>query len=121
MGPLDRAPTADDWCGMPWSAWSPIDDVADDADVAGLYRIRRQSVADLLYVGESARIATRVRVHRGKARDVKHRQATHFAGDVECSWARGPTLPHQREELEADLIGSHLLVVGRGPSAQFIG
>lgn len=120
MGSLDRHPTLDDWYGLEWSRWFAIDE-APSENVAGLYRIRRPAAPELLYIGESARIGTRLPAHRAKARDSKHRQAILFGGDVECSWAEGPTRPHQREELEADLIGSHLLVVGTVPSAQFLG
>jgi hypothetical protein len=41
---------------------------------------------------------------------------------LECSWVlNAEWLPHQRQELECDLIGAHLLVQGTVPPAQFIG
>lgn len=41
---------------------------------------------------------------------------------LECSLVVNERwLPHQRLELECDLIGSHLLVTGTVPPAQFIG
>jgi hypothetical protein len=41
---------------------------------------------------------------------------------VECSWVLGASwLPHQRLELENDLIAAHLLTTGTAPAAQFLG
>ncbi len=41
---------------------------------------------------------------------------------LECTWVLNEAwLPYQRLELECDLIGSHLLVLGTVSAAQFIG
>src|SRR5437667_4851514 len=44
------------------------------------------------------------------------------ADGLECSWVICTTwLPHQRLELENDLIAAHLLAVGSVPAGQFLG
>ncbi|MDQ3222839.1 MAG: hypothetical protein M3Q75_05090 [Gemmatimonadota bacterium] len=43
------------------------------------------------------------------------------APTLEASWVGGEWLPHQRLELEVDLIAAHMLVTGRLPLAQFLG
>jgi hypothetical protein len=77
----------------------------------------------LLCVGEG-RIAARLLAHLAKCGRERHPQGVVFrlAGRLEYSWAAGPAwLPHQRLELENDLIAAHLLATGAVPAAQFLG
>lgn len=114
------------WGGHKWSGWQPLNQTADfpDATAQGLYRIRDAGKPGLLYIGEgivTARLVAHWRKRRKPAGDV---QGAVFgdAESLECSWILNDEwLPHQRLELECDLIGSHLLVHSVVPSAQFIG
>jgi hypothetical protein len=86
------------------------------------YRIGPENDPGLVYVGEG-NVRDRLRAHQAKiGRD--HRQACILAeaGRVECSWVLSEHwLPHQRLELENDLIAAHVLIMGKPPTAQFLG
>jgi hypothetical protein len=69
-------------------------------------------------------VAARLLAHRRKTRTPGDPQGAVFGPAVrpECTWVlNAGWLPHQRLELECDLIGAHLLVTGTVPPAQFIG
>ena len=124
VGPLEGDPQGPGWCGHPWSPWLPIAEAAraPEADGPGLYRIRRAGADDgLLYIGQG-RVRARLAAHMRKGDAPGHGQAPFFAGEVEASWVPGGSwLPHQRLELENDLIAAHLIAAGRCPAAQFLG
>lgn len=70
----------------------------------------------------SVRVLVVVPCGRRKVRRVGDRQGEVFAAAaLEASWGQGEWLPHQRLELEVNLIAAHLLVTGRLPAAQFLG
>ena len=97
-------------------------DALDRGDV-GLYRIRRRGAGGLLYVGEG-KILDRIRAHLKKAALPGHQQAEAFAdpGGIEVSFVGRPDLHrHHRLEIENDLIGAHVVEIGRVPVAQFLG
>jgi hypothetical protein len=112
-----------DWCGHNWSTWMPVRDalVATPANANGLYRIRLTNTPGLLYVGQGL-VLSRLAAHIQKTHDPSHRQAAIFAGPIECSWVVNDLwYPHQRLELENDLIAAHALTTGTIPLGQFTG
>jgi hypothetical protein len=79
--------------------------------------------AGLVYIGEGS-IRARLVTHMAKGRSPRDEQgrvfAVHFG--LECSWMiNNDWLPHQRLELENDLIAAYVLVLERIPPAQFLG
>ena len=125
VGPLTGDPQDADWCGHRWSSWQPLssDTSYSDASAQGLYRIRDAAKPGLLYIGEGV-VADRLVAHLRKARHSDHAQGNLFqaAERLECSWVQNDSwLSHLRLELECDLIGAHLLVLGVVPPAQFMG
>jgi hypothetical protein len=123
VGPLEGDPQGPRWCGHAWSDWAPLADLPE-AGASGLYRIRGRA-SGLVYIGEGA-IRARVRAHRQKAAAepltaTRQGRVLADASPLEYAAVDGPWLPHQRLELETDLIAAHVLELGRVPSAQFIG
>ena len=120
VGPLDGDSQADDFGGHAWSLWRPIfESIADAEAHTGLYRIRRPTTGELVYIGQGG-IASRLRAHVAKAA-VPHRQAESFSGPLEASFVAGSWTLAQRLELENDLIAGHVLRHGAPPQAQFLG
>jgi hypothetical protein len=123
-GPLGGDPQAPDWCGHAWSAWRAVASAElPGATDEGLYRLLAPGESGLLYVGQG-KVTARLAAHLNKCRRLGHRQGRIFAASagVECSWVLGAGwMPHQRLELENDLIAAHLLATARVPSAQFLG
>lgn len=65
-----------------------------------------------------------MQAHVAKARHRIGAQGAIFAHarTLQCSWVLdGTWAPHQRLELETDLIAAHLLATDRVPSGQFLG
>jgi hypothetical protein len=118
-GPLEGDVTSAAWLGLAWSDWSSIDTAAASTG-NGLYRLRSPGSDELLYVGQG-RIGHRTRAHVAKRDVVGHRQAGHFAGELEASWVELDVDPRVLLEFENDGIASHRLVRGSAPLAQFIG
>lgn len=112
------------WLGLEWTSWLPITDALTAAGSScGLYRIRRGDDHRLTYIGEG-RVSDRLTAHLVKGGTSDHRQREYFCspGTLEASFVVTDSLAtHQRLELETDLIGSHLLVTGEVPRAQFLG
>lgn len=122
-GPLAGDLQGERWAGHTWSPWAAIDGAARAAgDEQGFYRIRDATdTGRLLYIGEGL-IAGRLLTHwRKRHGDNPQGRVFGRAVRVEASWVGGPWLPHQREELETDLIAAHVLSAGLPPPAQFIG
>jgi hypothetical protein len=89
---------------------------------SGLYRIRGAD-GRLLYVGEGF-VCGRLITHAAKVTRAAWPQDIVFANaqPLECSWlVCDDWAPHQRGELEADLIAAVTLATGAPPAAQFIG
>jgi hypothetical protein len=124
MSPLTGDPHAGYWGGHVWSPWVPLMDIAAHRPHgSGLYRIRGRETVPLLYIGQGI-ITSRLLAHLVKTRIPGHAQGQLFAAaaPLECSWVvNDEWLPHQRLELENDLIASNLLVIGEIPIAQFQG
>lgn len=113
-----RSPTAADWAGLAWSSWTTS---LVDAPRRGVYRIRRPNADHLLYIGQGL-VAARLAAHAAKSRRDGHRQQAAFTGVLEYSWSELPDCSStQLQEVECDLIASHVLVTGMPPSAQFLG
>ena len=87
----------------------------------GLYRLRIPDQAELLYIGQGL-VRARLLAHLLKRGQPTHRQSALFTGSLVCSWVIVSSwLPHQRLELENDLIAAYVLSTGTIPQAQFIG
>jgi hypothetical protein len=124
VGGLDGNPQDGRWCGHVWSRWQPLSEYSF-ATGRGLYRIRSQAHDGLLYIGEG-NIAARLGSHLRRSRvgsSSPTAQESIFVGAVqpEFGYVAGEWEPHQRLELETDLIAAHVLRHGRPPPAQFIG
>jgi hypothetical protein len=122
VGRLDGESQSRDWGGHGWSEWIPLDEWRRAPVGIGLYRIRGLTDG-LVYVGQGA-MRARLSAHRRKTLDPastkpqdvvlrRHRPLEWSA--VEGSWE-----PHQRLELENDLIAAHVLELARVPPAQFL-
>jgi hypothetical protein len=88
---------------------------------SGLYRIRGHTEG-LVYVGEG-RVRDRLRTHFAKLRH-KSPQGTALAIAAPLTFStvlNDKWLPHQRLELETDLIAAHTIEYAAPPAAQFIG
>ncbi len=123
-GDLKSKPISVSWCGHKWTKWQMLDSrtLSLSASAQGLYRIRDASSPGLLYIGQGI-LKGRLLSHFRKTLVGNSQQGAIFrtAKRLECSWVCADWLPNQREELECDLIASHLLVMGFVPLAQFIG
>ena len=89
----------------------------------GLYRLKRNGVGKLTYVGEG-KIKDRVEAHLKKGEQPNHSQAFAFSEPqfIELSYIQRHDLAkHQRLEIENDIIAAHVLQLGEVPSAQFLG
>ncbi len=122
-GSLNGDPEGSGWGGHAWSPWvEPKASQTLSPGTSGLYRIRGKPGCGLLYVGQGA-LRARLRRHVAKVRDQDDPQGGIFAAApaLACSWVIGDWLPHQRLELENDLIAAHILTTGGVPAAQFLG
>lgn len=87
----------------------------------GLYRLKVPGQAELLYIVQGL-VRARLLAHLLKGGQPTHRQSTLFAGPLEYSWVLGSSwFPHQRLELENDVIAASILSTGTIPQAQFLG
>jgi hypothetical protein len=125
MGPITGDSQDSRWGGHEWSDWQSLGLIAalPAPTAQGLYRIRDAGKPGLLYIGEGI-VTARLIYHRRKSRKPGDHQGDVFgaAKRLECSWVLNDDwLSHHRLELECDLIGSHLLVHGFAPPAQFVG
>lgn len=119
-GPLLGDPQQRHWMGWDWADWRPVRAARLSDAGTGLYRLRGNSPG-LVYVGQG-NVASRLRAHLSKVTLPAHRQAEHFAGELEASWVDLPGLHSvQLLEHENDLISAHVLAMGYGPLAQFLG
>jgi hypothetical protein len=124
-GPLEKDVQDQNWCGYPWSVWVPVAEVVRSlpSRASGLYRLRGRNQASLLYIGEGI-VRCRLAAHTARAKLPADTQGKIFSGvsNRECSWVFNDSWPpHQRLELENDLIAAHILSTGAVPAAQFLG
>jgi hypothetical protein len=105
--PVD-IPTSQNWCGHKWSEWVDVRSATPPKDGIGLYRIRSQCEATLLYVG-SGKLRERLKSYR--------RQTTQAT--LECSWAFKPLCMQGYQEYVDDAIAAHMLSASLPPARQF--
>jgi len=81
------------------------------ASAAGLYLLFERDTGDIVYIGQSADCAKRLRSHAMKFLD---------GNDLMFSWysSEKPLLPHHLKEWENDLIGNYFDVYRRAPEYQ---
>jgi hypothetical protein len=114
-------PQSADWLNWAWTPWTPASVAYRSARGTGLDRIRGNDTAGLIYVGQG-RVAPRLQAHLAKVDIPNHRQAEHFSGDLAASWVELPGMATLNLlEHENDLIAAHVLAMGDGPAAQFLG
>ena len=123
QGPLDPDVQGDRWGGHKWSPWHPLNDLALSALELGngLYRIRGRTER-LIYIGEG-NVRDRLLTHAGKLRQDSP-QGTVLAAAAPLDYSavlNRDWRPHQRLELETDLIAAHTIAFTAPPVAQFIG
>jgi hypothetical protein len=125
VGVLDRDWADSAWCGHEWSPWvTPTEEaVSSLGDQAGLYRLRRGTSGELIYLGQGI-VRKRLSAHLMKGAAPAHTQYLMFRDPdlIQASWVLNPGwLAHHRLELENDLIAAHVLAFGCPPVAQFQG
>ena len=100
-----------DWMGLSWSPWADLR-AWRDVDGTGLYRIAERG-RGLLYIGESAALAARLR---------SHARSDWRAGVPMVSVASVAGVPakYRLHELECDLIAGHFDELGTVPAMQFL-
>lgn len=103
-----------DWMGLTWSGIRPLDGETTRMvpPGAGLYLLFEQDTRDLVYIGQSADCAQRLRSHAIKLLDEKDMLVSHYIGEK-------PLLPHNLKEWENDLIGNYFEVYRKAPKHQF--
>ncbi len=111
-------PRSASWLGHEWSGFATS---LPPSGTVGVYRLLRREETDLVYVGQGE-IADRIKNHLAKGRNPVHRQYDYFAGDLVWDWVElSRTQSTQLQEIENDLIASHVLLHGHPPGAQFRG
>ncbi len=124
-GPISHPVKSSSWFGHSWTDWTSAATALKHLknEALGLYRIRKVRANGLVYIGKG-RIKARLGEHLKKGTEPGHRQQGEFgpAKQVQISWVLKPgLLANQLEELEMDLIGAHMLMEKKQPSAQFLG
>ena len=79
---------------------------------AGLYLLFEHDIGDLVYIGQSADCAKRLRSHAMKFLDEKDLLFSSYIFEK-------PVLPHNLKELENDLIGNYFEEYRKAPKYQF--
>lgn len=98
---LHGTPPDPDWMGLPWSPLGSLTNAPLPAPAfPGVYKILDATTLALLYIGESANIAARLRSH------VRRPWSPH---DPLVAWNADPalTLSLHRRERESDLLGAY--------------
>lgn len=126
-------PAGDYWHRLAWSAWHQLDATTSLViqPKPGIYRLRCQGRLDLIYIGISVRLSSRLgalRRARGRPRHRGHSAAACVAGHeangevVEVSWALTEGIDRRElMGLEADLIAACRARFGKSPACQFHG
>lgn len=100
-------PLSRNWMGLEWSPIKPLTQRENIPRASGLYKIILEK--DVVYIGETKNLVDRLRSHNRRFKD---HQYSLIALDR-------PSLPHQRNELENDLIGGFYQLCGQAPERQF--
>jgi hypothetical protein len=112
--PVTGTPGDRDWMGLAWSGRRPLDGetIGKVPPGAGLYLLFERGSRDLVYIGQSADCAQRLRSHAMKLLDEKNMLVSYYIEEK-------PLLPHNLKELENDLIGNYFEVYRKAPRYQF--
>jgi hypothetical protein len=112
--PVTGTPGERDWMGLAWSGIRPLDGETIETipPGAGLYFLFERDTRDLVYIGQSADCAKRLRSHAIKFLDGKDLL---FSFYIE----QKPLLAHNLKELENDLIGNYFEAYRKVPEYQF--
>jgi hypothetical protein len=112
--PVTGTPREQDWMGLAWSGIRPLDGetVGTVPSGAGLYLLFERDSGDLIYIGQSADCAKRLRSHAMKLLDGKDLL---FSSTIE----EKPMFPHNLKEWENDLIGNYFERYRKAPKYQF--
>jgi hypothetical protein len=102
------------WMELAWIGRLPLDGdtISTVPPGAGLYLLFERDNHDLVYIGQSADCAQRLRSHAMKFLDQTDILFSYFI-------AKKPLLPHNLKELENDLIGNYFEVYRKAPKYQF--
>ncbi len=121
-------PRSPHWGGLEWSEWYPLDSTGGGIGLVprgtGIYRLQRADHPELIYVGVSDRLRTRIsNLRNGAGHSAAPCVAKHRSrGDaIEVSWA---IVNDERRELfglEVDLIAACRRLFGQSPACQFHG
>jgi len=108
------SPCSPDWMGLDWTDAVPLRDGSEAPDRPALYRILSMGECDVVYIGQSKGLRSRLQSHAQKD-----------WGEIQVaySYVVGPVaiLPHQLKEWENDLIAGYYGKMGRSPVYQFTG
>jgi len=109
------SPNEPDWMNL---VWSPIGnlkniDLTQIPRQSGIYKLWDQYTKQLLYIGESSNLQSRLRSHSRKNWGPFLVQTAFYASEQGM-------LPHQRHEVESDLLGSFYYTEKSTPVFQYI-
>ena len=112
--PVTGTPGERDWMGLAWSGKRPLDGetIRRVPHGAGLYLLFELDTRDLVYIGQSADCAKRLKSHAMKSLDEKDMLVSYYIEEK-------PLLPHNLKEWENDLIGNYFEVFRKAPEYQF--
>jgi hypothetical protein len=112
--PIIGIPGDREWMGLAWSGKMSLDGETIRAvpSAPGLYQLFECDTGDLVYIGQSADCAKRLKSHATKFLDKKDLMFSYY--DVKKSM-----LPHNLKEWENDLIGNYFEVYRKAPKYQF--
>jgi hypothetical protein len=102
-------PTGCDWMGLEWSPWQPLE---SQEKAAAVYRIRLDSTATVIYIGQTANLKERCAAHA-------RRLARLGAASVSFATLTEGDCQIHRLEVENDLIGAFFDREGHSPQLQF--
>jgi hypothetical protein len=114
--PLSAIGTPGDryWMGLAWIGRLPLDGetISTVPPGAGFYLLFERDNRDLVYIGQSADCAQRLRSHAMKLLDEKDMLISYHI-------EKKPLLPHNLKERENDLIGNYFEMYRKAPKYQF--
>jgi len=102
------------WMGIGWIGKLPLDgeSVSLVPPGAGLYLLFERDTHNLVYIGQSADCAQRLRSHAMKLLDEKDMLFSYFI-------EKKSLLPHNLKEQENDLVGNYFDIYRKAPRYQF--
>jgi len=111
---VNGAPRDPDWMGLEWTEFQPLsaESLQGVLTGAGLYLLADAGSHEIVYIGQSADLSTRLLDHASRIWD--GRMLTFSYQIIGQS-----VLPHNLRELETDLIGNFFLQNKKAPVFQF--